>query len=107
MMSDADSTHTTQPTATRRPAQSYLLGAAYGLIPAAVEGLATFLANKTTATDLAFLLGNIGLILYGVAVPAALICLVLPARRWLGFGLLTVAGASGIVVFGLLSQSNL
>ena len=103
MMSDANRASAAP---TKRPRQLYLQGVGYGLIPAGVEGAATYLADKTSATDLGFLLGNIGLILYCVAATAALIWLILPARRWMAAGLLTVLVLSGIVVFGLLSQAS-
>lgn len=103
MMSDSNRAHAAT---IKRPHQLYLQGLGYGLIPAGVEGAATYLADKTSATGLAFLLGNIGLILYCVAATAALIWLIVPARRWIGAGLLTVLVVSGVIVFGLLSQAS-
>ena len=103
MMSDADRTKTT---AMSRHTPSYLLGAGLGMIPAGMELVATLLQNKTSTAGTAFLLGTIGLILYGLAVPFTLFCLVSPRSRWFGFGLLTVIATSGVVVFGFLSAAN-
>lgn len=76
------------------------------MIPAGMELVATLLQNSTSTAGTAFLLGTIGLMLYGLAVPFTLFCLVSPKSRWFGFGLLTVIATSGVVVFGFLSAAN-
>ena|SRR5579883_2715918 len=75
----------------------FVLGAALGLIPSLVAALAGLLYNRAETVSLANVAQLLAWLCYCGAVIGCMVCLGMPRRRWIGYGLLVVVVLTAIM----------